>query len=113
MLVFLLQLSPCCNSLITCSVLKYLTHNPMAMIYFEPCTPPSSFVIITISKCKGIESLLINSRELSTRYLRAVKRGGKSERVTYNMLSRKKKRDLVFNWLVAKKIDVICLQETH
>lgn len=59
----------------------------MAMIYFEPCTPPSSFVIITISKCKGIESLLINSRELSTRYLRAVKRGGKSERVTYNMLS--------------------------
>jgi exonuclease III len=30
-----------------------------------------------------------------------------------NGLRDKKKRDLVFNWLVAKKIDVICLQETH
>jgi exonuclease III len=25
----------------------------------------------------------------------------------------KKKRDLMYNWLVAKTIDVICFQETH
>ena len=31
----------------------------------------------------------------------------------YSGLKDKKKRDLVFNWLVAKQIDVICLQETH
>ena len=24
-----------------------------------------------------------------------------------------KKRDLVFNWLAAKRINLICLQETH
>ena len=33
--------------------------------------------------------------------------------IKVNDLRDKKKRDLVFNWLVAKKIDVICLQETH
>jgi exonuclease III len=33
--------------------------------------------------------------------------------INVNGLRDKKKRDLVFNWLVAKKIDVICLQETH
>jgi exonuclease III len=30
-----------------------------------------------------------------------------------NGLRDKKKPDLVFNWLVAKIIDVICLQESH
>jgi exonuclease III len=33
--------------------------------------------------------------------------------INVNGLRDKKKRDLVFNWLVAKQIDVICLQETH
>jgi exonuclease III len=33
--------------------------------------------------------------------------------INVNGLRDKKKRDLVFNWLIAKKIDVICLQETH
>jgi exonuclease III len=33
--------------------------------------------------------------------------------INVNGLRDKKKRDVVFNWLVAKKIDVICLQETH
>jgi hypothetical protein len=31
--------------------------------------------------------------------------------INVNSLRDKKKRDLVFNWLVAKKIDLICLQE--
>ena len=33
--------------------------------------------------------------------------------INVNDLRDKKKRDLIFNWLVAKTIDVICLQETH
>jgi exonuclease III len=33
--------------------------------------------------------------------------------INVNGLREKKKHDLVFNWLVAKQIDVICLQETH
>jgi exonuclease III len=33
--------------------------------------------------------------------------------INVNGLRDKKKRDLVFNWLVAKIIDVICLQETQ
>ena len=33
--------------------------------------------------------------------------------INVNGLRDKKKRDLVFNWLVAKKIHVIYLQETH
>jgi exonuclease III len=33
--------------------------------------------------------------------------------INVNGLRDKKKRDFVFNWLVAKKVDVIFLQETH
>jgi exonuclease III len=33
--------------------------------------------------------------------------------INVNGLTDKKTRDLVFNWLVAKTIDVISLQETH
>ena len=33
--------------------------------------------------------------------------------INVNGMRNSKKRDLVFNWLVAKKCKLICLQETH
>jgi exonuclease III len=33
--------------------------------------------------------------------------------INVNGMLDNKKRDLVFNWLAAKRINLICLQETH
>ena len=33
--------------------------------------------------------------------------------INVNGLRNNKKRELVFNWLVSKKYNIICLQETH